>query len=361
MKRVRLSQKVFLLFFSLTAMTFIVAFIVHTSLDVFQNSGKKIQILNDFHIQVKTLELFHHHEHLKALQNSNSFDAEIDRTRKLAEVIGGFHSNLAPALKRQLATLVASIDYYREAYLELREKYAYDLRFTLTEPTFSMDHLSSHLPETEKDNEEIHEILDKLISLRIQAYHTRKLLNIRAMKQLARRLSSLSGDTQLLSNVSRFVLDTEKNYINYLAIQNRKNFLHDTSSRFTRISTVTIALIAEAYQKNRMQLHRTVSVLLILSVLLTVTLWFFVSRYFNRFLFGQKKAIAAIKMANYDYEVPPVSNDEIGDLAGFMKELTLNIKASEKFFADTLNNLPSFLFVLKLDGTLIFANTRSAA
>lgn len=66
-------------------------------------------------------------------------------------------------------------------------------------------------------------------------------------------------------------------------------------------------------------------------------------------------------MANYDYEVPPVSNDEIGDLAGFMKELTLNIKASEKFFADTLNNLPSFLFVLKLDGTLIFANTRSAA
>ena len=162
------------------------------------------------------------------------------------------------------------------------------------------------------------------------------------------------GDHQCSPNQTRpmSVLRTPLN----LEMQNREAFLRDAARRFNRISSKAIAAISETYRANQDRLISTIHALLVLSLLLTASLWFFVTRFFERFLISQKQAIESIKAADYDYDVSPVSSDELGDLAEFIKELALNLKASEAFFAGALNNLPSFVFVLEPDGTLVFAN-----
>jgi PAS domain S-box-containing protein len=66
--------------------------------------------------------------------------------------------------------------------------------------------------------------------------------------------------------------------------------------------------------------------------------------------------MSAIGRANYDYRVSAVSNDELGDLTLFTKTLALTLRETQAFFADTLNNLPSFVLVLDPQGTILFAN-----
>ena len=219
MKRITLPKKVFLFFSSLSAMTFLVALTVYVGLDVLQKSQTKIQLLYDFRSQVKTLETFHpHYEYLDTLGKSNTFETEIEKTRKIAETIRRFHSGLGADLTRRLMTVLESLGYYRDAYRELREKYVRDHQFAATDPTFLLEHMGEHVSLPEIVHEETHNILGRLSFLRMQTIHTRDLTHIQEMKELSTRILRLTDDLDVQRSVNRIIRNTEDNYINYLAI-----------------------------------------------------------------------------------------------------------------------------------------------
>ena len=99
-----------------------------------------------------------------------------------------------------------------------------------------------------------------------------------------------------------------------------------------------------------------IGALLVVSVLVTVYFWYLATRYFRRFLHAQRQAMTAIGARQYDFRLPPVPNDEIGDLTHFTKDLALALQGSESFFVETLNNLPLLVFVLQADGTVVFVS-----
>ena len=357
MTRPTLSKKIFLIFFTLTSMTFVVAVAVHLAVEDMRRAQHEIQLLNDFRAQVKTLQTFQpHDERLERFAQRNAFKDEFAKTRKLVAAIHRLQTGLSPDLKRQLATFESSLRYYDTAYQELRRKYARDRAFAVTAPALAIE--TVQLPEDRPDDGDraLRAALDQLAFLQLQAYHTRDLEKIRQMEQLVRQVGSDSEDPEIRQRARQLLRSTEDNYINYLAILDREDYLLDTINRFVRVSDQTIGVISETADRLRQYLVWGINALLALSVLVTMGLWLRVSRYFQRFLANQKHAIAAIKAADYDYELPPVSHDEMGELTTFLKELALSLKASEDFFAATLNNLSSYVFVLEPDGRLIFAN-----
>jgi len=356
-KRITLSQKVFGLFAALTAMTLLVAFSVYLGFDSLHRINENIALLQEFRVHVKTLETFDPgSDETKAGLQDAAFEREIEKTLQLARAIERFHGGVTEELARRLKTVAAGLGYYRDAYRELCEKYALDKKFSLTEnPNFlSLENKAGRLSPAVRD--EVHDALETLTLLRWHAYHARDITQIREMHEIRQRLAKMTTDARLLQATDRLIQQTQDNYINFLAIKDREAFLQATADRFLEISTDTMSALSLEDRKTRIRLSWMVNGLVVLSVILTVLFWFMATQYFRRFLRNQQHAIEAIQKGDYDYEPADVSNDEIGDLTLFTKELAVTLKANEAFFADTLDHLPSFLFVLTPDGTIVFAN-----
>ncbi len=357
MRRVSLSQKVFLLFASLTAMTFFVAVTVYLGFESLHKNNQNMGLVQDFRIQIKTLEAFDPRNGARGANLRDAeFEGEIETALQLARRIERLHDGITEELARRLNTVVAGLGYYRDAYRELREKYALDGDFSVVENQYFLAFEDRKEELSPGARHGVHDYLEILTLLRWYAYHTRDMAKIGEMHEIRQGLSKLTTDPQVLEKADRLIAKTEDNYINFLAIKDREGFLQSTADRFFEISADTMAALSRADRATRARLTWMVNGLVVLSVILTLLFWFLATRYFKRFLQSQQHAIEAIQKKDYDYEPSAVSNDEIGDLALFMKELAVTLKANEAFFADTLDHLPSFLFVLTPEGTVVFAN-----
>ncbi len=353
MKRISLSKKVLLYFLSLTTVTFLVAASVFLGFSTLQENNEKIRLIQELQIQLESLSNLRPDQ---ADVDQRRFRNALSNARLLANKIGRFHGELTPDLARRLRSLIAGLGYYQDAWKELIQKHARDRELSQTAISLSGD-MANLLPLDLPW--EVRKRFSRLRELGARIYYTRELSEIGEMRRIRDQIADLNDDPSVAEVAEQLLNNAESSYINYLAITDREDFLRDTAERFSQVSGDTISAISRASEGSTVRLFWLLNGLLLASVLFRLSLLFVETRFFRRFLDNQNRAITAIEGGHYDYPLPRVSNDELGDLTLFMKRLANTVKTSEAFFADTLNELPSFIFVLDLDGSILFANRQA--
>jgi PAS domain S-box-containing protein len=334
--RITISKKVFLLFFALTCITFVLGVSVYSGIVGLQSANDEIRILNNFQLQIKELESFK----LKVIlghapSDKNVFETEMTETQRLIDMIGVFRSLLSTEQQAKLKMLNTYTGYYREAYLELFNGHESDHKFLLKNAALSKTILKKIESLPSNIRPDLHNAFRDMLIFQMQAYHNRDASKISEMKKLQQEISQVTDDPDILQAIRRFVLNVEINYFNFLNIKDRENFLEDTANHFSIFTADTILAISHDIRKKQTRLSLLIIAVLLLSVIFTITIWYLSSRYFRRFLGNMNRSIEAIQAANFDYDIPKVSDDEIGDLTLFMKDLSKSLKESIQKIAES--------------------------
>ncbi|MCB2183549.1 MAG: response regulator [Desulfobulbaceae bacterium] len=365
--RVSLPQKVFSVFFPLTAMTLLLGVTIYFGMTSLRDSSEQISLLKDFQLVIKQLEV-------SQAQISNQIDSfdlqkferEIKTAKKLAGQIAAFDRFIPSDLRKKLQQLSARIENFHRAFLELHQKYLADKNFLETNFNLHVQiNERLHVAASVRPSN-AHDAVGQLLPLQTRVYHDRDASQIPQMKKVYKDLQNMTSDKKLLKMVREFVSNVEENFLNSLAIKNRGKFLSDTAHHFFTLSDETIAALSKENLKKQSRLIQSIIAIILITIFLSFFLWFLSYSYFKRFLATQKKAIESIKNENYDYEMPRAPEDEIGDLTITMKHLALSLKESriqiqqsKEKYQELVENLADWIWEIDAQGHYIYSSPAS--
>ena len=261
MKRLNLSKKIFLIFFSMTGMTFVTAVAVYLGFGLIRAGSEKIVFLKELQGQIQVLATFRPDQPNAEI---NHFKAEIARVRKIAQDTHRLEKGQPQDISRRLKPVVATLGYYQDAWLELVEKY--NKERVLYQGLMS---LSGHMATQVPKNLQL-EIRKKLSRLREMAglvYNKRDMALIGEMKQVANEISRRSNDPGVARVVQMLVGNAESCYINYLSIKEREDFLNDTTRRLILVTKDAILAISQLNNRRNILMLWVLYGLLLLSLL----------------------------------------------------------------------------------------------
>ncbi|MBN2886605.1 MAG: EAL domain-containing protein [Chromatiaceae bacterium] len=326
--RVSLWKKVFASFSSLFAVTLALALWLAYGLNVLHDSRHALRLLSDFRVQLRALQNLHP----PTPQESDLFEhadmeTELARAGALVDRLLALSPPLDAQRRASLLSVRATLASYGRFYDELSERYKVDRAFP--EATFAFFSgywlqgvTKVHAPEVEAR-------LDRVLWLCNRWYHERNPAWIAELRVQAAELGPLMADEDARVKLLDLVQQAERNADNYQTIRERQAELRQLLDQLARLANETIFAIEARDERDRRQLEITLYALLGLALLLTLGLWLLTAGYFRRFLAAQRQAIAAIQAGQFDYPMPRLADDELGDLAHFLKALALNLKSSD--------------------------------
>jgi diguanylate cyclase (GGDEF)-like protein/PAS domain S-box-containing protein len=343
--RAALGRQVFLTFAALSAVTLLAAVAVHLGMQAMARNDELLRIVQEFRVQAQVLELVPADRADAAV--ARGFESAIREADALIASLDQDQWGLSDALRRDIAGLARSLARYEKAREELaalqreQQRYALTLREPLGPGLLNRDNLAERLA--------------RFAGLRLEAHQEHDPQAIRRLRDVARQILE-RVDTSTGTVIRAAMAAAERDYLNHLAMLERRDFLRDTARHFSTISRHTIVEIQDARLEQDRFVRAVVRGLLLFSVILPIVFWLRTSRYFDRFLAGARFAIQSIRSRQYDYPAPAMPDDELGELGAVLKELALDLKASREFFEATLDHLPTLVFVLDPGGRIEFAN-----
>ncbi|OSM07230.1 putative multi-sensor hybrid histidine kinase [Magnetofaba australis IT-1] len=251
---------------------------------------------------------------------------------------------------RHIDELIVELSYHQNAWLELQEKFAADRRFTAQATDLKWRDRPKQAPAPEAAM-----LLRGLLEEFENYLNDRNIVRIGQMKRARDQMQGRVA-ADYLHWVDRIIALAEARHVNWLAIQERQDFLNGSRRHFMRSSATVTEQISQSIKRFSWRMFWVLNSLLFVSASLTIVLWLVSRRYFMRFLAAQNAAIESIEQGEYDYPAAELPNDELGRLTRFTKHMADSIKESRALFVDTLNDLPFFIFVLDLQGQVVFAN-----
>ncbi|MFZ5760067.1 MAG: ATP-binding protein [Thermodesulfobacteriota bacterium] len=339
--RVNLSKKVFLLFVSLTSLTVILAGTVALGLRDLYRAGAETRLVQDFHLQIRELSTFQIGDKRQIRSPDRArFEQEFSRANELLEMMAEQQSELSPAIRSRIASVRRYLGHYRIAFAELFGRYEEDVLLHDRQNDLSrqFDRMLAELPA--EPALVLYRGIHALPFRFDEVYHHQELGNVAAMKDLRQSVLAAAADPAFITLFDSLIGNTEALYLNLLGIRDREDFLTDTARHFFTFAEESVAGIAAESRVRQQRLTLIIVCVSLAAVLLTIAFWWRVSRYFRAFLERQRAAIAAIERQQYDYEVGSgVPDDEMGDLARFMKELAASLQRHVEQLQDSEREL----------------------
>ncbi|MBF0257128.1 MAG: hypothetical protein HQL47_11890, partial [Gammaproteobacteria bacterium] len=268
MRRLGLSQKVFLVFSSLTLLTFVVAIIVFIGFRGIKYNNASMLLLEN--LQQNIHGLTHRHPQ-QPDADRQAFTTELSQTRELARAISQRDMQLEPKLLRRLESVNSQLGYYRDAWLAVLEKHqtARDWAPQATPPPVELQQRLDG-----GDESQAQALLTRLLGLRSQVYLSHDLELIAQMRQIQQQLQGPAARLPGLQTfVEQILLLTEQGYLNHLAILERERFLADTLNGLLQTTRETIQAISQSNDANSQRLIWQINGLLLGYVLLSLFLW----------------------------------------------------------------------------------------
>ncbi len=348
-----LRKKVGLVFLLLTTMSFIVGGVVYFSFRTISEDNQAFQQLNELQYHIKSLRTVAPKSGPEA---ANAFHQQLDTTRILARHVAHGNTAFPPEISKRLVTIIDGVAHYGSAWHQLAKLYLRDEE--LSQSTIEIpDAVISRL--SVDDHKEFYSALSRILIVSEQYHIQREASTVGEIRLIRDELLTRRGNIPGIDIINHMVRVIEHNYINYLAIIDKETFLEDTANHLISITEEATASLQQLTRKKSEQLALSLVTILGLSLSISLILWYSGNRYFNRFLTNQRRSIAAIADAEYDYQVEHVSRDELGALTLLTKSLASKVQTSQQFFEDTLDGLPFFAYVLDLDGLVLFANKKA--
>ncbi|MBI5015639.1 MAG: PAS domain S-box protein [Deltaproteobacteria bacterium] len=360
--RVPVSLKVFAVFCALAATTTGLGVVVFFGARDLRQASAELQTTKEFQVRVEKLELFTRARKLRA-SDPEAFGGEFDAVRTLAASI----ARLAPELPGRLRPRVTSLDehlgYVHTAFRELFAHYAADRRAGQAQRNREealRTRLANLPPQAQLRVYPPVQLLENLTEQCLADYDPALLPRIRAAAAEIRRLSP---DRELTRHADRLILNAEEAFLNHLAIVDKERFLADAADRFSEIATQAIEAISRASEHRQRQLTLAVAIAVASSALLTLLFWAAARRYIRRALAQIHGSIQSIRSGVYDYPVPAVPDDEVGDLTLFLRELAGSLeqslrraRESEEKFRSLVEDVSDWVWETDGSGRLVYAS-----
>ena len=366
--RIPLSRKIFWVFLPLTTISLVLGVIVYYGLNGIQQANSQICKLKDFQLQLNELELWQtsmgSHKNVERLED---FKREIFKTKQMAVELVQLNTYLPENLRVRLEKIPFFMDNFSRASLELHNRHETDLRFPeknsalLTELHGKCSNLVGTVDAPRLSA--LHNLLLKLPNLQIKIYHDRHIAQLPELKGIKKEMARLVDDKEVLTLIEQFIVNVEVNYLNYLGILDRQGFLHKTSENFFQVTTETIKAVERRNQQTKRLFIRAVIAITLLAIVVNLLCWLYSSRYFRLFLDNQRHAIQALEKSDYDFDLPKLPDDEIGDLTRTMQQLAQGVKESLKQLSDSehkfrelVENLNEWVWEVDENGRYTFSS-----
>ena len=361
----KLSQKVFWIFFSVTAITLLLALNQFVTYYIQQNFSRTIDRINRLQTQVRQLDRLH----MDLFQRDKPFDqAKFEQLRKQCLATSGkLRAQLAQMpvpLLEKLDSMAFNLNNFDQALHELADARSEllrlessihrDIRNLHSHEERASQHLSDHLAGKTHSHEKIAESpasLELLFHISSFVYH-RQFKSLPEIKTLVAGLKQKGDDLILANDLDHLVHQLEKFYQCDLLVIDRKQFAETSAENFLDITTQMLKdLKAINIQRQRL-ISQASLVISFIAVLAAIFYWFRIRIYLRRFLYNQKQLMQAIQTDNSSrLKLVPLSKDELGDLTGTLKNLSEELQnkkadllASEQKYRSLVENLNEWVW-----------------
>ncbi len=358
--RFSLSLKVFLLFSSLTLMTLALGVSAFYSLKTGRTNYARVMELKDFILHLERLGAMTARVPVEyKLSLKQNILTEIEAVENQINTIADFGFAGTPETAGRFAALPQAIQDFHQDLLELLDQYTrHKQLISLSRQYFTaIEQRLQTLPGVNAGK--FYQAAKTLWMSRIEAAHPLDLVQYAQLKEIQEEIQSITKDPAVNQLVQSLVRSIEDDLLLSFAIKNREELVKNSSERFFELANEGIRAIQK---KDTARQARSSVIFLsgsILAVCFNLGLWFLTSSYFRRFLTSQKAAIKAIETDNFEYDFPPPSTDEIGDLSLAMKELALNLARSRERYLNFFNHAADAVFIFGTDGRVIDANEKA--
>ncbi len=358
--RFSLSLKVFLLFSSLTLMTLALGVTAFYSLKTGRTNYARVMELKDFILHLERLDAMTARVPVEyKLSIKQDILTEIEVVEKQINTIADFGFAGAPETAGRFAALPQAIQSFHQDLLDLLDQYTrHKQLISLSRQYFTA--VEQHLQTLPGVNAgEFYRTAKTLWMSRIEASHPLDLVQYAQLKEIQEEIHSITKDPFVNQLLQALVQSIEDDLLLSFAIKNREELVKNSSGRFFELANEGIRTIQK---KDKARQARSSIVFLsgsILAVCFNLGLWFLTSAYFRRFLTSQKAAIQAIETDDFEYDFPPPSTDEIGDLSLAMKALARNLARSRERYLNFFNQAGDAVFIFGADGRVIDANEKA--
>jgi len=371
--RLSLSRKILIVFSFLISFTLVQGLLVHYSLHRLHTLENDLNHIRDFQGIIHKIESTHLLDPSSPfLINTKNFDREYNHAKKiLAQINSSRRDSFTGPEYDNLLKADQYLDNYRVSYLKVVA--LYQKNYILHQDAISMYY------GIEKDIEVLpREVVVPLFPLLLELYSlVEEVLDdsdvslIPKLKQVAMRIELLTPQHDILFPVRALIGTAEQSYLNSLAIQEHHSFLADTTAHFVTFTNEILVTQKDNIERLEKLMLRFIITTVAAALLFSFALFVGIRRYFKNFLQSQQTAITAIEAGTYDYPLPPQPDDELGDLASFMKGMAgkLQISAeeirrsqqklriSEELYRSLIENIDMGVTLIDRDHTVIMTNS----
>lgn len=367
--RLSVTWKVFALFAVLTVISVAIVLVILAGNRELSKSRADLASVQELQLQLKNLQLLQ----TNLVSGKENFDNDevVEVFRRLHELAGQARfltSRFGLDLSRMNDKMFGQLEYFRQSYVELIDLYQRDLFYPrATSELFRLLKLRVlGLPREFRAG--ITTQINDLLILVMDAHYFKDPQGIPRMRVIQASVASIIDDAELLNNLQRLVGSAEDNYLNGLAIKNRESFLEHSTNTFLKIADISIAQISRRIDDEQHRLFVTIITLTVLICIVILLSWLETARYFNKFLHALNTSVRSIRSGEYDFEVPEVDNDELGDQVHFVKEVAGQIRdnvarltESEAKFRGLVENISDWIWAVDRSGVVSYTSPRCLA
>lgn len=367
--RLTLSRKVFLVFSLLTSLGVLMGCTVLLALNNFSSLHEKGGKLSEFRIQAQKIQTLQLETVLKQTsEKEEEMGAILTTMQALASEVDQLLQWHNLDVLGSLESLTNQVDFYRQAFLELSRLYKLENNF-LHDNNELLEIIEKRIQNhSQAVQVQLQPVIVTIITLQIKMHGERSGENIRQLKKQENIVKTVIDDPMLGRGIHRLIANIERNYVNYLATENREDFLEETSDNFERISKRTSEAITAEIKRTHQLLGAVIAAFSIIGIMITLVLWRLTASYFREHLAGLGYAVRSIRSGDFDFTLPPITRDELGDQIIFIQEVALNLKeklsllaVSEEKFRGLVENISDWTWSIDQHGTCLYSSPKSAA
>jgi len=363
--RITISQKILIVYGLLLSFSLIQGILLYSVVEQFRSHYYDNELVRSFNAQIYVLEKLkiESSEYVEHGNGHIEFEEQFLIAKDSLAQMAGLNRKLFAEYADQLGEASTYLDNYHKAYFELHELvHKTNLLHTRGIQVFSMleDRLSAMEPELA---EKFFLVFMDHYTIGMGTEHSHNITLLPHLKQLQKDIEQLTVDPSNLAIVQEAIGITEASYLNSLAIEDRHTFLAGSAIHLTKFCDSVVMSMVKNNDRYVAFLKWIMTILVAAAAVLTMMLFWVSRRYFKKFLDNQQTAISAIENGNYDYPLPDLPRDELGDLATFMKGMADSlqkneeeIRQSEEYVRLLLNSASEAIYGLDTEGKCTFCN-----
>lgn len=362
----RLSQKVFWIFFSVTIITLLLALNQFVTYHIQQSFSRTIDQIGQLQDQVRQLDQLH----LELFQRGKWFDrVRFERLRKESLASSSkLRTQLAQMplpLLEKLDSMAFNLNNFGQALHELADARSELMRLEAaihgvlrnlhSHKSMSPEHRVAHLTGGSAHTHEMNadSVADLQLQFQVSSFvHHRQFQRLPAIKNSVARLKQINDDVVLANELDYLVQQLEKYYQCDLLVTDRKQFVESAAGSFLDITTQMLSDLKKINIQRQQMISQASLAISFIAVLAAVFYWFRIRIYLRRFLYNQNQVMQAIKTdSSSELQLVPQSKDELGDLTGTLKNLSVELKnkkadllASEQKYRSLVESLNEWIW-----------------